>query len=116
MPPLRVVSERYGLTVQALAEAAGVPLRAILLIESGRATPGPPIPYFIARALNADYQWIDELHGRPPGFYPYQGEQRGSGDVWLPSPVPRRPSPSLLPGAAQVPIPTVDEVSDDALK
>ncbi|HEY7061179.1 MAG TPA: helix-turn-helix transcriptional regulator [Chloroflexota bacterium] len=102
--------ERYGLTVQALAEKAGVPIRAILLIESGRATPGPPIPYFIARALNADYQWIDELHGRPPGFYPYQEEQRGSGDDWLPSGVPRRPRPSLLAGAAEALVPIADEV------
>jgi transcriptional regulator with XRE-family HTH domain len=102
--------ERYGLTVEALAKAAGVPVRAILLIESGRATPGPPNPYLIARALNADNQWIDELHGRAPGFYPYGEKRRGSGDDELPSPVPRRPRPSLLVGAAEARIPAAEEV------
>jgi transcriptional regulator with XRE-family HTH domain len=68
MPALRLVREQRRLSMQELASAAGIPRRIIVLIETGRATPGEEIARLIAAALDVDRLTIDELHGRPPGY------------------------------------------------
>lgn len=51
---LRALRERSGLTVTALADAAGIKQSHLSNIEAGRRNPSPDVAVAIARALKVD--------------------------------------------------------------
>ena len=53
-PVLRVIRERSGMTVTALAEAAGIRQAHLSNIEAGRRQPSPDVAVSLARALRVD--------------------------------------------------------------
>jgi transcriptional regulator with XRE-family HTH domain len=53
-PALRIIRERSGLSITALADLAGVERSTISNIEAGRRTASPELAVSIAKALKVD--------------------------------------------------------------